>query len=57
MPGYENHMVGKFFFGLSPIEKNWSEQTWHLMAILVFRQYGCRLQRNLAVEFTLFQSV
>ena len=48
-------MVEKRIFGLSPIEKSWSDQTMRLAAILVFRRYGCRLHRNLAVEFTFFK--
>ena len=47
-------MVEKRIFGLSPIEKSWSDQTRRLAAILVFCPYGCRLHRNLAAEFTFF---
>ena len=33
LPGYENPMVGKRIFDLSPIEKSWCYQTRHLAAI------------------------
>ena len=44
----------KEFLVYLPQKKSWSDQTMRSAAILVFRRYGCRPHRNLAVEFTFF---
>ena len=37
LPGYQNPMVGKRIFELSPIKKNWSDHTRRFTAIFKLR--------------------
>ena len=54
LPGYENPLIEKRIFELSPIEKSWSDHIKRLATILDFGRCGGQPHRNLAVEFTFF---